>query len=265
MHATERDRVILNLLNERGFISFRELARRLDASPATLRRDLDRLQIDGKLLRVRGGAQPCTTLKDNGLHLQGIPFHENINRNRAAKEAIGRAAASLCRPGDAVIIDGGSTTLQMCAGLEPLGLQVLTNSLHIVSALLQQPNTRVSIPGGVVFREQNIVLDPFDDTSMRSFHASRMFVGAAAVNRHGLMQNDIVLVQAERKLLQLTDEVVALMDSSKFQASAGHMLCELSRVNILITDSDISDASAKMLERAGVRLMVADARHKHVQ
>jgi DeoR family ulaG and ulaABCDEF operon transcriptional repressor len=261
MHATERDRIILNLLSERGFISFQELTRRLDASPATLRRDLDRLQIDGKLLRVRGGAQPCVAGRDGGLHLQGVPFQENINRNRAAKQAIGRAAAALCRAGDAVIIDGGSTTLQMCSGLEPLGLQVLTNSLHIVSALLQQPNTRVSIPGGVVFREQNIVLDPFGDTSSRSFHASRMFVGAAAVNRHGLMQNDIILVQAERKLLDLTDEVVALVDSSKFQASAGHMLCELSKVHTLITDSDVSDISAKMLERAGVRLIVADAKN----
>jgi DeoR family ulaG and ulaABCDEF operon transcriptional repressor len=194
--------------------------------------------------------------------LQGVPFHENINRNRAAKEAIGEAAAALCRPGDAVIIDGGSTTLQMCPGLEPLGLQVLTNSLHIVSALLQQPNTRVSIPGGVVFREQNVVLDPFEDASTRSFHASRMFVGAAAVNRHGLMQNDIILVQAERKLLALTEELIALVDSSKFHASAGHLLCELSNVNTLITDSDIGDASAKVLESAGVQLIVVDAKRR---
>ena len=265
MHAAERDRFILNLLDERGFVSFQELSRRLDASPATLRRDLDRLQVDGKLVRVRGGAQPCVANRDAGHHLQGVPFHENINRNRAAKEAIGEAAAALCRPGDAVIIDGGSTTLQMCAGLEPLGLQVLTNSLHIVSALLQQPNTRVSIPGGVVFREQNIVLDPFDDTSTRSFHASRMFVGAAAVNRHGLMQSDIILVQAERKLLDLTEELVALVDSSKFHASAGHKLCELSKVNILVTDSEIDDASAKMLESSGVRLIVVDAKRRNVQ
>jgi DeoR family ulaG and ulaABCDEF operon transcriptional repressor len=220
------------------------------------------LQVDGKLVRVRGGAQPTVGTREGGLHLQGVPFHENINRNRAAKEAIGEAAAALCRPGDAVIIDGGSTTLQMCPGLEPLGLQVLTNSLHIVSALLQQPNTRVSIPGGVVFREQNVVLDPFEDASTRSFHASRMFVGAAAVNRHGLMQNDIILVQAERKLLALTEELIALVDSSKFHASAGHLLCELSNVNTLITDSDIGDASAKVLESAGVQLIVVDAKRR---
>lgn len=258
MHATERDRVILNLLEEQRFVSFRELSRRLSASAATLRRDLERLQEAGKLKRVRGGAQIGADNDVTGFHLQGVPFHENVNRNRSAKEAIGKAAAQLCRPGEAVIIDGGSTTLQMCPHLEPLKLQVLTNSLHIVSALLQQPNTGVSIPGGVVFREQNIVLDPFVDATTRTFHASRMFIGTAAVTRHGLMQSDIILVQAERKLLNLADHLIALVDSSKFSASAAHQLCELARVHTLITDKNIDSTSAKMVEAAGVELITVD-------
>jgi DeoR family transcriptional regulator, ulaG and ulaABCDEF operon transcriptional repressor len=259
MHATERDRVILTLLEEEGFVSFRELSRRLSASPATLRRDLERLQTLGKLTRVRGGVQTAAgTDRIGGFHLKGVPFHENINRNRQAKEAIGKAAAELCRQGEAIIIDGGSTTLQMCPHLEPLKLQVLTNSLHIVGALLQHQNTGVSIPGGVVFREQNIVLDPFEEVNTRGFHASRMFVGAAAVTRYGLMQSDIILVQAERKLLKQVDELVALVDSSKFAASAGHVLCDLSRVGTLITDSRIDDASAKMVERSGVKLIIVN-------
>jgi len=257
MHATERDRVILNLLEEQRFVSFRDLSRRLSASAATLRRDLERLQEAGKLKRVRGGAQLGTD-EITGFHLQGVPFHENVNRNRTAKEAIGKAAADLCHPGEAVIIDGGSTTLQMCPHLEHLRLQVLTNSLHIVSALLQQPNTGVSIPGGVVFREQNIVLDPFAEAGTRSFHASRMFIGAAAVGRYGLMQSDIILVQAERKLLNLAEQLIALVDSTKFAASAGHLLCELSRVHTLITDKDIDEASVAMIKGAGVELITVD-------
>lgn len=258
MHATERDRVILNLLEEQRFVSFRELSHRLSASAATLRRDLERLQEAGKLKRVRGGAQVEGDPELLRTHLQGVPFHENVNRNRTAKEAIGKAAAALCRPGEAVIIDGGSTTLQMCPYLEQLRLQVLTNSLHIVSALLQQPGTGVSIPGGVVFREQNVVLDPFSDTTTRTFHASRMFIGAAAVTRHGLMQSDIILVQAERKLLNLADELVALVDSSKFDSSAGHLLCALAKVHTLITDSQIAPDAVEMVKSAGVQLIVAE-------
>lgn len=258
MHATERDRLILGLLEEQRFVSFRDLSRRLPASAATLRRDLDRLQDAGKLKRVRGGAQVEHDGEEAAFHLQGVPFHENVNLNRAAKKIIGKAAADLCQPGEAVIIDGGSTTLQMCPYLEPLKLQVLTNSLHIVSALLQQPGTGVSIPGGVVFREQNIVLDPFSEASARGFHAKRMFLGTAAVNRHGLMQSDIILVQAERKLLTLADEIVVLVDSSKFTASAGHHLCDLKTVHTLVTDSGIDSQSAEMVKAAGVNLIVVN-------
>lgn len=258
MHAAERDKLILGLLQEKGFLSCRELSRRLPTSPATLRRDLDRLQTGGKVTRVHGGVRPSGNQHalDRGT-LQGVPFHENINRNQLQKQAIGRAAAKLCKPGEAIILDGGSTTLNMCPYLEPLKLQVLTNSLHIVSALLQQPHTSVSIPGGTVFREQNIVIDANNTTKRGTFRASRIFCSAAAVTRHGLMQTDIIVVQAELKLLEQADELIALVDSSKFAGLAGHVLCELSQVKTLITDSGIDSTSLRMLESKGVEVIVA--------
>ena len=263
MHANERDRVILSLLDEHGFVSLRDLTQWVDTSTATLRRDLERLRMSGKLTRVRGGVQSANVVDRNGgSPLRGVPFHENVHLHRGAKKAIGKAAAQLCRPGDAVIIDGGSTTLQMCSHLEPLRLQVFTNSLHIVSALLPQQHTRVAIPGGVVFREQNIILHPFDDTTTYRFHASLMFVGAAAVTRYGLMKNDVMQVQAERKLLALADKVVALVDSSKFSASAAHSLCELSRVHTLITDRGLDEASAKLLKSHDIEVITVDAGRK---
>jgi len=260
MHAAEREQLILQMLQERGFIGFKELDRRVDASPATLRRDLERLASEGHIVRVRGGARLAeieTPAESDIQRLTGVPFHENIGRQPQQKAAIGRAAAALCRPGEAVIIDGGSTTLQMCPHLEPLGLQVLTNSLHIVSALLPQPNTRISIPGGQLFREQNIVLGPFDEDGVSRFHATRMFMGAQAVGRHGVMQSDVLLVQAERRLLSQADEIVLMVDSGKFAASAAHVLCALEDVAILVTDDGLGDEAAQYVERAGVRLIVA--------
>ncbi|TAJ70176.1 MAG: DeoR/GlpR transcriptional regulator [Phenylobacterium sp.] len=259
MHAAERETLILRLLSERGFIGFQELERRIDASPATLRRDLGRLVEAGRIDRVRGGARLRSggdaVDTPGGAHLQGVPFHENIGRHPRAKAAIGRAAAELCRRGEAVIIDGGSTTLQMCAHLETLELQVLTNSLHIVSALLPQPGTRISIPGGTLFREQNIVLSAFEQDGTERFHATKMFMGAAAISRHGLMQNDVLLVQAERRLLSRTDELIVLVDSSKFAEPAGHVVCGLDEIHIIITDDGISEADAAAIEKAGPRLI----------
>jgi DeoR family ulaG and ulaABCDEF operon transcriptional repressor len=257
MHAAEREQLILSLLQDRGFVAFQDLDGRVGASPATIRRDLEKLEATGRITRVRGGARLVRPDEPQpGPHLSGVPFHENLSRNLAAKRAIGRAAADLCRSGDSIIIDGGSTTLQMCPHLEALSLQVLTNSLHIVSALLPQQRTSILVPAGTLFREQNIILSPYEDDGVSRYRASRLFMGAAAVGQHGVMQTDVILVQAERRLIGLADELVLLVDSSKFEAQTGHVVCGLEDVAVLITDDGIDDAAAAMIERSVRRLIV---------
>lgn len=264
MHANEREELIVDLISGSGFISFRELEKRLDASPATIRRDLERLAGEGRLERVRGGAKLIGERGDAGsagrspLHLSGVPFHENIGRNRAQKEAIGRAAAALCQPGEGVMIDGGSTTLQMCPHISGLNLQVLTNSLHIVSALLSQAGTRILVPSGTVFREQNIILGAPGEDGMPSFHAPKLFMGAAAMGPRGLMQADVVLVAAERRLIDRADELIVLVDSSKFEGASGNVVCDLGAIDTLITDSGLRSEHARMIEDSGIRLIVAE-------
>jgi len=251
MHAEDRERTILSMLESRGFVSFRELDQRIKASPATVRRDLERLATEGRIVRVHGGAK----IPESVSALTGVPFHDNVKKNAAAKLAIGRAAAALCAPGESIIIDGGSTTLQMCPHLANLSLQVLTNSLHIVSALLHQPKTRVSLPAGTLFREQNIVLSPFDDDGTDHFLASKMFIGAAGVGREGLLQTDVILLRAERRLIARTKRVVLLADSSKFQSPTGQAVCGLERIDTVITDDRLTAADAKMIKRAGATLI----------
>jgi DeoR family transcriptional regulator, ulaG and ulaABCDEF operon transcriptional repressor len=263
MHSNQRETLILKLLGERGFISFQELEVLIKGSPATIRRDLERLSGEGKLTRVRGGAksvnasaEPSNALA-SALHLAGVPFHENIARNRAQKEAIGRAAAALCAPGEGVMIDGGSTTLQMCPHLAGLNLQVLTNSLHIVSALINQAGTRILVPSGAVFPEQNIILSVFGDDGMPRFHAPKLFMGAASLGPQGLMQADVVLVAAERRLIERADEIILLVDASKFDGPSGNVVCGLEEIDVIITDDRVSGATAHMIEAAGARLVIA--------
>jgi DeoR family transcriptional regulator, ulaG and ulaABCDEF operon transcriptional repressor len=263
MHANERENLILSLLSERGFVSFRDLEKRVSGSPATIRRDLERLAGEGRLVRVRGGiksvngSSPTPSALASALHLAGVPFHENIARNRAEKQAIGRAAAALCMAGEGVMIDGGSTTLQMCPHLAGLNLQVLTNSLHIVSALINQTGTRILVPSGAVFPEQNIILSVFGDDGMPRFHAPRLFIGAAAIGPAGLMQADVVLVAGERRLIERADEIIVLVDATKFDGPSGNVVCALEEIDTIITDDRVSDATVQMLERARVNLVIA--------
>ena len=121
MHAAERERLILAALEPSGFVTYRDLEAALDASPATIRRDLSRLEAQGRLLRVHGGAK-LTEDSDPAaqVHLLGTPFDQSITLNLAAKQAIGKAAAALCERGEGIMIDGGTTTLQMCPHLAGL-------------------------------------------------------------------------------------------------------------------------------------------------
>ncbi|WP_286772382.1 DeoR/GlpR family DNA-binding transcription regulator, partial [Sphingomonas sp. 66-10] len=260
-HVEERDSLILNLIGKTGFVSFKSLEASIPASPATLRRDLDRLEAKGVIQRVRGGARlvedEATGERGDVQSLAGVPFHENIDRNRAQKEAIGRAAATLCKPGESIIIDGGSTTLQMCNHLADLHLQVLTNSLHVVSALLPQPGTRIAVPGGSVFREQNIILGIGGEECMPRVYAPRLFMGAAFVGAQGVMQADVVLAAAERQMIDRAEWVALLVDSSKFAAPSGSVVCGLDELDVVVTDAGISDVHARMIEQAGVELIIA--------
>lgn len=258
MHAAERERLILSAMAQSGFVSYRDLEAALDASPATIRRDLSRLEATGQLIRLHGGAKLCDAKGEApDQHLIGTPFNESITRNLSAKRAIGKAAAGLCAPGEGIMIDGGSTTFQMCPHLAGLDCQVLTNSLHIVNALLPQPGTRILLPSGSIFREQNIILAPNGEDSMPRFHAPKLFMGAAAVGPQGIMQADVVLVAAERRLIDRAEEVILLVDSSKFASTSGAIVCGLDEVDIVISDKGISDDARAMVAAAGPRLIIA--------
>lgn len=259
MHAAERERLILAALEPHGFVSYRELEAKLDASPATIRRDLSKLEAAGRLERLHGGAKLVTVDGDaRQQRLAGTPFDQSITQNLAAKRAIGKAAATLCGPGEGIMIDGGTTTLQMCPHLDGLDCQVLTNSLHIVNALLPQTGTRVLVPSGAIFREQNIILAPAGEDSMPRFHAPKLFMGAAAVGPQGIMQPDVVLVAAERRLMDRAEQVILLVDSSKFVSSSGAIVCALDEIDVLITDSGIPEAMIRAAEEARVRVIIAD-------
>lgn len=257
MHAAEREKVIVEALQGTGFVTYRELETLLDASPATIRRDLARLEEAGTIVRVHGGAKLAEGQRAPVLQLAGTPFDQSINRNMAAKRAIGAAAAARCEPGEGVMIDGGTTTLQMCPHLAGLGLQVLTNSLHIVNALLPQAGTRILVPSGTVFREQNIILAAAGEESMPRFHAPKLFMGAASVGPQGVMQQDVVLVAAERRLIDRAEQVILLVDSAKFASGSGTIVCGLDEVDVLVTDAGLAPEHAAMVRAAGVELVVA--------
>lgn len=258
MHETERHRVILSALQARPFVSVGDMVELTESSEATIRRDIATLHLQKKLRRVRGGAEPFNPMPVAALTAR--PFSVNAAININQKRAIAQAAADLCDEGDAIIINGGTTTFQMVHPLSLRRLQVFTNSFPIAEHLLHHSKNTVMLSGGTIYREQNIVLSPFDNDVTRNFYARRMFMGAQGVGPLGVMEQDPLIIQAEEKLIGQADEVVLLVDSSKFARRSALILCPLARIHTVITDDRIEDRHAAMLETAGVKLIVAAQR-----
>lgn len=256
MHESERHRVILSAVQERPVMTVSDLCALTGVSEATIRRDVATLHVQKKLRRVRGGAEAISPPNFVGINARPFAVQEGIHL--AEKRAIAREAVNLCDDGDAIIVNGGTTTFQMVHPLSTKRLQVFTNSFPIAEHLLKHSKNTVILPAGAIYREQNIILSPFDEDGSRHFYARRIFMGCRAIGALGLMEGDPLLVQAEQKLIGQADELVVLADSSKFAGRSSLLLCPLHRIHTVITDERIDDRAVRMLEAAEVRLIVAE-------
>ncbi len=175
MLETERHRIILSAVQEKPVVTVADLCALTGVSEATVRRDIAQLHLAKKLRRVRGGAEAIAPPQYAGINAR--PFAVNQTVNVAEKRAIAQAAVELCQDGDAIIINGGTTTFQMVHPLTTKRLQVFTNSFPIAEHLLKQSKNTVLLPAGAIYREQNIILSPFDADGSSHFYAKRMFMG----------------------------------------------------------------------------------------
>ncbi|MGR3722390.1 DeoR/GlpR family DNA-binding transcription regulator [Abyssibius alkaniclasticus] len=255
MHEKERHRIILSAVQDRPVVTVIDLCGLTGASEATIRRDVATLHMQKKLRRVRGGAEAITPPSFIGL--AGRTFAVNETMRIKQKQAIARAAVDMCADGEPIIINGGTTTFQMVHPLASRRLQVFTNSFPIAEHLLKNSKNTITLSGGTIYREQNIIISPFENDTTRNFYARRMFMGAQGLGPLGLMEADPLLIQAEQKLMGQADELVVLVDSTKFENRSSLVLCALGRIDTVITDEGISDKAAAMLDAAEVTLIVA--------
>ena len=255
MLEAERHRVILKLVQERSVVSVREMVDLLDSSEATVRRDINALAEAAKIRRIRGGAESLTPRHET--HLVGMPFEMSRGIGAPQKRAIARVAASLIADGDSVIINGGSTTFALVEFLKERSLDILTNSIPMITALVASGRNRVVIPGGTVYREQNIVLSPFDNDAIEHFWGQKLFTSCYGLNRSGLMEADPLIVQAEMKLLKRAEQIIVLADSRKLRLRSSIIVAPLSRIATVITDEGIRAEELDMLHSAGVNVVIA--------
>jgi DeoR family ulaG and ulaABCDEF operon transcriptional repressor len=262
VHERERWQVIKALLRERSLVRIADACRATGASEASVRRDFANLAEQGVAIRVHGGleALPDTVnARGDVPSLATRSFDVSQTLNIDAKRAIAKSAVALCVDGETIIINGGTTTYQMGEYLRERRLKVLTNSYPLAEILIHDSKCRVALPGGEVYREQGMVVSPFEEDAIQHYSATRMFMSAISIGPLGVIEGDPLLARAESKLLKRADKLIVLADSSKFASRGSLVVCPLSRIHTLITDSDAPAAALGMLREQGVHVVVVDA------
>lgn len=254
MNETERHRIIVDFLKDRPFGTVKDLSTVLDASAATIRRDILKLHEAGTIRKVFGGIATVDAQASMD-RLSARPFAQSRVLAVDAKKAIAAEAEKLCNDGDAVIINGGSTCYLLALRLVHRSLKIYTNSMPVAALLGEKGIGQLVVAGGELHRESRILFSSQPESS--PFLASKFFVGAQGIGPDGVMESHPMLVRAIERLLQQADEVVVLADSRKFSVRARHVAFSLARIGVLITDDQVAEADVKMLEEEGVRVVIA--------
>ena len=261
MRERQRAEILRNLLTERRFVSIADIMAATGVSAASARRDAGRLAEAGFAERVHGGIQAVANpfAKDVGqARLATGSFDVARTTNIEAKRAIARRAVEMCADGDAIIINGGTTTYQMSEFLRDRRLKILTNSYPLADFLIRDTENRVALPGGEVYRDQALIVAPFDDDAIQRYSARLMFMSAISIGPLGVIEGDPLIARAEAKLLKRADRLVVLADASKFAPRGSLVVCPLTEVDTLITNSQVSSDTLAMLAEAGVQTIVVD-------
>ena len=251
MLVEERRNRLLELVRVRRFVSLPELAKELQVSQSTVRRDLDQLEKQGATSRTHGGV----------LYAGSSPRLPHFDVRQPArlqqKRLIAERTLELIESGDTILLDGGSTTYEVARLLVGLPLHVVTTSLPVANLFASDGNSDLVLIGGNICPRTGVVQGPYADKMLESLRVRKTILSAAAVNDDGFFNNNLLLVETERAMMRAADEVIVVADSSKFGHRSLTHLCELGAVKNLVVDNGITQDWRSKVLAAGVKLLVA--------
>lgn len=252
-----RRKSILAEIAEAGYASVEALARNLDVSPMTIRRDLARIESEQLIQRTHGGAM----LKTSANRERAID--ERAEVALAQKRAIGRAAASLVANGDTVIIDAGTTALEAARQLRGrTGVTVITNSLRVLDELSRAEGLTVHATGGLLKHGEQALVGPVAERMISERRATIAFISASAFTLgDGAMDYEDAEVAVKRAMMAAAARRYLLLDSTKLRHVAPLVIAAATEFDGLVTDHLVVDRVAEAIKRRGIDVVVATPLH----
>jgi len=248
----ERRAGILELIESTGQVKVNELSKLFRVSEVTIRNDLSQLEQKGLLIRARGGA-----IRSQGV---GVDFALNIKAKKhyEEKRSIGKKATELIKDGDTIILDSGTTTMEIATNLGIFSeLTIITNALNIARQLVDYPNFKVIVPGGILRPKALSMVGPTAESAIRNYYCDKLFLGVDGIDaQYGISTPNVEEAHLNRVMIELSKEVIVVTDSSKFNRRSLAFIALMEQVHTVITDHAIPPDEKEKLENLGVKMIL---------
>lgn len=256
--TSQRREQISRMLRERGSVQVPELSQLFDVSTVTIRKDLKFLENQGAATRSYGGA----ILKEGGVSANEVTIEQKQTLHAQEKSSIGAVAASLVESGDSIILDSGSTTMQMATHLNnKQGVTVVTNGLNVVNELSRHAQLDVMFVGGTLRRKNMSFFGRHAENALKDLHVDKLFLGVDGFHMdRGITTHFEAEAELNRLMCRVASEITVVTDSSKFGQICLHKILAPESITRIITDQNISPDYADGLKRMGVEVIIADDR-----
>ena len=253
MLVAERQKKIVELVNERLSIRVTELSKIFSVTEETIRRDLEKLEKEKLLMRSHGGA--VSIEKDQG----EISYLEREITNAEQKKAIAAAAVRLIEQGDQIVLDASTTAWYVAKELPDMPLTVLTNSIKVAIELSKKEQIKVISTGGTLLSQSLSYVGPLAERSLSMYHVNKAFLSCKGVHlERGLSDFNESQALLKKQMIEIADETILMVDSSKFGTRAFSQIVPVANIDCIITDSKIDEETKNELEEKKIQLLIVD-------
>jgi DeoR family transcriptional regulator, aga operon transcriptional repressor len=251
--AEERRMQILQILRSEGRAKVNDLVRRFNTSAVTIRSDLNELDQLGLVQRSHGGAVIQNTV------FRESPIYERGKSRSKEKQRIGAMAATLIREGETIILDSGTTTLEIARHIKKIPhLQVITNGVNIAAELINSSNTRIIMMGGTVRNDSASIVGRTTEDMLQQFSADKLFLcGAGCDPAFGVSGTNLEETMANRAMLRASREIIVVADASKFSKRSMSLIVPFSEVDTVISDESLQPNLQNKVRSFGCKLILA--------
>ena len=253
MHAEERQRRVEEYLQSVEFASLDELAKQVDASVSTVRRDLTILEAAGVLKRTHGGARLLNPKSDEFL------FAARDTHQLAEKEAIGKACAQLIKPNQTIILDAGTTVFHVAKYLEVKAPQIVTNSMPVANLFGTTNRLEIVVSGGVIYPRLGVLVGPLAVETFSKIHADVAVMSAGGISREGITNSHSLLIEIQRTMINAARMVIFCVDHTKLGRRSVSPLCGLDMVDMVVTDHGAPAEEVAVIRSQGIEVIIAPA------